>query len=89
MAFNRVIDEGNLLIVRSMTKDYSLADLRLGYAVANRESSRCDPYLPAVDCYIRWHSRQASLRCKMKMRCRIVLKTYGQVNVILSKRLRG
>jgi histidinol-phosphate aminotransferase len=32
-----LIDEGNLLIIRSMTKDYSLAGMRLGYAVANRE----------------------------------------------------
>jgi histidinol-phosphate aminotransferase len=31
------IDKGNLLVVRSLTKDYSQAGLRLGYAVANRE----------------------------------------------------
>jgi histidinol-phosphate aminotransferase len=35
-----LIDEGNLLVVRSMTKDFSLAGLRLGYAVANREIIR-------------------------------------------------
>ena len=34
------IDKGNLLVVRSMTKDCSLAGLRLGYAVANREINR-------------------------------------------------
>jgi histidinol-phosphate aminotransferase len=32
-----LINDGNLLVVCSMTKDYSLAGLRLGYAVANRE----------------------------------------------------
>ncbi|MGD9116887.1 MAG: histidinol-phosphate transaminase [Dehalococcoidia bacterium] len=33
-SFLELIDRGNLLIVRSMTKDYGLAGLRLGYAVA-------------------------------------------------------
>ncbi len=32
-----LIDNPNLLIIRSMTKDYSLAGLRLGYALANEE----------------------------------------------------
>jgi histidinol-phosphate aminotransferase len=32
-----LVNNSNLLVVRSMTKDYSLAGLRLGYAVANRE----------------------------------------------------
>lgn len=32
-----LINSGNLVILRSMTKDYSLAALRLGYAVASRE----------------------------------------------------
>lgn len=32
-----LISEGNLLIVRSMTKDYALAGLRLGYALAGEK----------------------------------------------------
>ncbi|MGD9117354.1 MAG: histidinol-phosphate transaminase, partial [Dehalococcoidia bacterium] len=36
-SFLRFIERGNLLIVRSMTKDYGLAGLRLGYAVASAE----------------------------------------------------
>ncbi|MEK7353487.1 MAG: histidinol-phosphate transaminase [Chloroflexota bacterium] len=32
-----LINRGNLVVVRSMTKDYALAGLRLGYAVAHRE----------------------------------------------------
>ncbi len=32
-----LINRGNLVVVRSMTKDYSIAGLRLGYAIANRE----------------------------------------------------
>lgn len=32
-----LIERGNLIIVRSMTKDYALAGLRLGYAVARQE----------------------------------------------------
>ncbi len=32
-----LISGGNLIILRSMTKDYALAGLRLGYAVANEE----------------------------------------------------
>ena len=32
-----LISRGNVVIVRSMTKDYALAGLRLGYAVANEE----------------------------------------------------
>jgi histidinol-phosphate aminotransferase len=44
-----MIDEGNLLVIRSMTKDYSLAGLRLGYAAANCEiidviSRICPPW---------------------------------------------
>jgi histidinol-phosphate aminotransferase len=40
---------GNLLVVRSMTKDYAIAGLRLGYACANREiietlSRVCPPW---------------------------------------------
>ena len=31
-----LIEKGNLLIIRSMTKDYSLAGLRLGYGLAGR-----------------------------------------------------
>lgn len=32
-----LISRGNVIIVRSMTKDYGLAGLRLGYAIANKE----------------------------------------------------
>jgi len=32
-----LIDRGNVVIVRSMTKDYALAGLRLGYAMASEE----------------------------------------------------
>ena len=32
-----LIHRGNVIIVRSMTKDYALAGLRLGYAIANNE----------------------------------------------------
>jgi len=32
-----LLHRGDIIIVRSMTKDYALAGLRLGYAVANRE----------------------------------------------------
>ncbi|MFC1907878.1 pyridoxal phosphate-dependent aminotransferase [Chloroflexota bacterium] len=32
-----LISRGNVVIVRSMTKDYALAGLRLGYAIASRE----------------------------------------------------
>ncbi len=32
-----LISQGNVVIVRSMTKDYALAGLRLGYAIANEE----------------------------------------------------
>ena len=32
-----LIERGNLVVVRSMTKDYALAGLRLGYAVAHEE----------------------------------------------------
>ncbi len=32
-----LINRGNLVVLRSMTKDYSIAGLRLGYAVAHRE----------------------------------------------------
>lgn len=44
-----LISKGNLLIIRSMTKDYALAGLRLGYAVACREiisilRSVCPPW---------------------------------------------
>ena len=33
----QLIDRGNMVIIRSMTKDYALAGLRLGYAIANPE----------------------------------------------------
>jgi histidinol-phosphate aminotransferase len=36
-SFLGLIDGGNLLVVRSMTKDYGLAGLRLGYAIASAE----------------------------------------------------
>jgi histidinol-phosphate aminotransferase len=44
-----LINEGNLMVVRSMTKDYSLAGLRLGYAAADCEiidvlSRICPPW---------------------------------------------
>ena len=32
-----LIHRGNVIVVRSMTKDYALAGLRLGYAIANQE----------------------------------------------------
>jgi len=32
-----LVPRGNVIIVRSMTKDYALAGLRLGYAIANQE----------------------------------------------------
>lgn len=32
-----LISRGNVVVVRSMTKDYALAGLRLGYAIANQE----------------------------------------------------
>ena len=32
-----LICQGNVIILRSMTKDYALAGLRLGYAIANKE----------------------------------------------------
>ncbi len=32
-----LLHRGNIVIMRSMTKDYALAGLRIGYAVANRE----------------------------------------------------
>lgn len=32
-----LIEKGNVLVLRSMTKDYALAGLRLGYGVANEE----------------------------------------------------
>ena len=32
-----MIERGNLLVLRSMTKDYALAGLRLGYGVANKD----------------------------------------------------
>ncbi len=44
-----MIDDNNLLVLRSMTKDYALAGLRLGYAVASKEiiqvlRSVCPPW---------------------------------------------
>jgi len=44
-----MVSRGNVIILRSMTKDYALAGLRLGYAVASREiiqtlRSICPPW---------------------------------------------
>ena len=36
-ASSDLVSRGNIVMVRSMTKDYALAGLRLGYAVANEE----------------------------------------------------